>query len=642
MSEKDFDLICIGRSCVDLYSCEVGVPLERAMTFTKSVGGSPMNIAIGTSRLGLRVGAITGVGQEDNGRFLKWQMACEGVDVSHVKTDPKRLTAMVVLSIRGENDFPLIQYRENCADMGLRPEDIDPAYLARAKAVLVTGTHLSQEGVRSATLKILETAKQLGIKCIFDIDFRPNLWGLQGHDAGSSRWAEASEKVTSEYRRVLPYFDLIVGTEEEYFIASGKTEAMEALREVRSMTKALLVFKLGDKGCAALPGAIPDSFTDDVVYPGFPVNVFNSIGAGDGFMSGFLRGWLRDEDMATCCRFANAAGAFAVSRLGCSSAYPSWVELQYFIQHGSREKWLIRDSTLEQIHWATNRRRSWHNLAVLAFDHRETFRQLAAATNKSDSDITAFKKLIFEAAVESSASLKDDKDRMDIGVLLDDTFGRSLLFESNHHTFWVGRSIEKTGSNPLRFESKADLGMTLQTWPENHVVKCLFKPGVHDTPQMQQENERQLCRLFSAARGTGHELLLEVIIDDARNTAEQNETLLWWMRRCYELKICPDYWKILPVTDQKIWTAIEELIQSNDPYCCGVLFLGFNVAEKELIDKFSQIAPSNYALGFAVGRSIFMEAAQKWFADQISAKEAVRFMRDCFLRLVHAWMGRAR
>lgn len=180
MSEKDFDLICIGRSCVDLYSGEFGVPLERAMAFTKSVGGSPMNIAIGTSRLGLRVGAITGVGQEDNGRYLKWQLSCEGVDVSAVKTDPKRLTAMVLLSIRGDNDFPLIQYRENCADMGLTAEDIDPDYLARAGAVLVTGTHLSREGVRSATMKVLETAKRLGLKCILDIDFRPNLWGLQG------------------------------------------------------------------------------------------------------------------------------------------------------------------------------------------------------------------------------------------------------------------------------------------------------------------------------------------------------------------------------------------------------------------------------------------------------------------------------
>ena len=636
MSEKDFDLICIGRSCVDLYSGEFGVPLERAMTFTKSVGGSPMNIAIGTSRLGLRVGAITGVGQEDNGRYLKWQLSCEGVDVSAVKTDPKRLTAMVLLSIRGDNDFPLIQYRENCADMGLTAEDIDPDYLARAGAVLVTGTHLSREGVRSATMKVLETAKRLGLKCILDIDFRPNLWGLQGHDAGSSRWAEASEQVTSEYKKVLPYFDLIVGTEEEFFIAGGKTEAMEALREVRRLSKALLVFKLGDKGCAALPGDIPDSFVDEVVYPGFPVKVFNSIGAGDGFMSGFLRGWLRNEDLASCCRYANAAGAFAVSRLGCSSAYPSWTELQYFVSHGSKHKWLREDAMLEQIHWATNRRNKWKNLAVFAFDHRDPFSALAAETGRDAKAITAFKNLAFRAVAEASSELEGQND---VGILVDDTYGQSVLFESNRYPFWVGRSIEKTGVNPLMFEGKADVGSTLQAWPENHVVKCLFRPGAKDAPEVVEENERQLCRLFSGARSTGHDLLLEIIVDQPQTREEQDACLLRWMRRCYELGVYPDYWKILPVADQGTWQAIEALIGEYDPYCRGILFLGLNVAEAELVKRFAALPESPRALGFAIGRSIFLEPARKWFAGQMSDEDAVATMRDCFLRLVRTPQG---
>ena len=639
MSEKDFDLICIGRSCVDLYSGAFGVPLERDMTFTKSVGGSPMNIAIGTSRLGLRVGAITGVGQEDNGRYLKWQLSCEGVDVSAVKTDPKRLTAMVLLSIRGDNDFPLIQYRENCADMGLAAEDIDPDYLARAGAVLVTGTHLSREGVRSATMKVLETAKRLGLKCILDIDFRPNLWGLQGHDAGSSRWAEASEQVTAEYKKVLPYFDLIVGTEEEFFIAGGKTEAMEALREVRRLSKALLVFKLGDKGCAALPGDIPDSFVDEVVYPGFPVKVFNSIGAGDGFMSGFLRGWLRNEDLASCCRYANAAGAFAVSRLGCSSAYPSWTELQYFVSHGSKHKWLREDAMLEQIHWATNRRNKWKNLAVFAFDHREPFSALAAETGRDAKAITAFKNLAFRAVAEASSELEGQND---VGILVDDTYGQSVLFESNRYPFWVGRSIEKTGVNPLMFEGKADVGSTLQAWPENHVVKCLFRPGAKDAPEVVEENERQLCRLFSGARSTGHDLLLEIIVDQPQTREEQDACLLRWMRRCYELGVYPDYWKILPVADQGTWQAIEALIGEYDPYCRGILFLGLNVAEAELVKRFAALPESPRALGFAIGRSIFLEPARKWFAGQMSDEDAVATMRDCFLRLARAWNGRNR
>ena len=456
-----------------------------------------MNIAIGTSRLGLKVGAITGVGKEGNGDYIKWQHTRSRVDISHIKTDPARLTAMVLLSIRGKDDFPLIQYRENCADMGLRPEDIDPDYLAQAKAVLVTGIHLSQEGVRAATMKILETAKSLGLRCILDIDFRPNLWGLQGHDAGSSRWAQASERVTNEYRKVLPYFDLIVGTEEEYFIASGKTEPIAALREVRRMTKAVLIHKLGDRGCAALDGDIPDSFTDDVVQPGFPVKVFNSIGAGDGFMSGFLRGWLRGEDLPTCCRYANAAGAFAVSRLGCSSAYPSWTEMQYFLEHGSKEKWLRHDAMLEQIHWSTNRRVKWHDLAVLAFDHRLVFRQLADEYGRSDKDISAFKQLIYKAALEVAGDSVSSGNQ--IGILADDTYGLDVLLESNHHPVWVGRCIEQTNVSPLAFEGLPDVGSTLQSWPENHVVKCLFRPHASDAQAVREENEKQLRRLFSAS-----------------------------------------------------------------------------------------------------------------------------------------------
>lgn len=639
MSEKMLDLICIGRSCVDLYSGEVGVPLQRAMTFSKSVGGSPMNIAIGTSRLGLKIGAITGVGQEDNGRYLTWQLQSEGVDVSQVKADPKRLTAMVLLSIRGDNDFPLIQYRENCADMGLLPEDINAEYLAKARAVLVTGTHLSREGVRATTHKILKTAKELGLQCILDIDFRPNLWGLQGHDAGSSRWAAASDKITAEYLRVLPYFDLIVGTEEEFFIAGGKTESIAALREVRKHSKATLVFKRGEKGCAAFPDDIPDTFNGDVVYHGFPVRVFNSIGAGDGFMSGFLRGWLRQENLETCCRFANAAGAFAVSRLGCSSAYPSWTELQYFIKHGSHYPWLRQDPMLEQIHWATNRRNTWKNLAVLAFDHREPFAALAKAHNKKENDINRFKKLLFQAVVEASQD-QELTDVTNIGMLVDDTYGQELLFESNKHALWVGRSIEQSGCNPLVFEGSADVGITLQTWPENHVVKCLFRPSPDDSLEVVQANEQQLCRLFAAARGTGHDLLLEIIInqgDSCQSTTENDARLLEWMERCYVMGVYPDYWKILPPSDAATWKAMDDIITRYDPYCRGILLLGSNAPEDVLLEGFAKIPASSRAMGFAIGRSIFLPTAQQWFAGQLADADAVKAMLHCFVRLIKAW-----
>ena len=238
---------------------------------------------------------------------------------------------------------------------------------------------------------------------------------------------------------------------------------------------------------------------------------------------------------------------------------------------------------------------------------------------------------------EASSELEGQND---VGILVDDTYGQSVLFESNRYPFWVGRSIEKTGVNPLMFEGKADVGSTLQAWPENHVVKCLFRPGAKDTPEVVEENERQLCRLFSGARSTGHDLLLEIIVDQPQTREEQDACLLRWMRRCYELGVYPDYWKILPVADAGTWQAIEALIDEYDPYCRGMLFLGRNVAEAELVKRFAALPESPRALGFAIGRSIFLEPARKWFAGQMSDEDAVATRRDCFLRLARAWNGR--
>ncbi|MBP3730747.1 MAG: 5-dehydro-2-deoxygluconokinase [Mailhella sp.] len=631
MQDRKLDLICIGRSCVDMYSGEFGVPLQRAMTFSKSVGGSPMNIAIGTSRLGLKVGAITGVGKEGNGDYIKWQMTCEGVDVSHVKTDPARLTAMVLLSIRGKDDFPLIQYRENCADMGLQPEDIDEEYIKTAGAVLVTGTHLSKEGVRATTMKVLEIARSNGIKCIFDIDFRPNLWGLRGHDAGASRLAQ-SEWVSSEYRKVLPYFDLIVGTEEEYFIASGKTDPIEALREVRRLSKAVLIHKLGDRGCAALDGEIPDRFTDDVVQPGFPVKVFNSIGAGDGFMSGFLRGWLRGEDLPTCCRYANAAGAFAVSRLGCSSAYPSWAEMQYFLEHGSKEKWLRKDKMLNQMHWSTNRRVKWNDLAILAFDHRAVLEELAEKHQRGAKDIARFKELVYQGALKVQA----ESSPMQVGILADDTHGLDVLLDSNKHPLWVGRCIEKTGAPALEFEGLPDVGSTLSSWPENHVVKCLLKVNENSGAAIEAEQKKQLERLFCATRETGHDLLLELIAEGK----DRDSLLLRWMEDCYGMGVFPDYWKLQAPEDPQTWHSIAACIEKEDPYCRGVLLLGFNSPAEELRLQFSAIPRDVRMLGFAIGRSIFLEAAEKWFAGSCTDENVAENVAEKFRILITAWNNR--
>ncbi len=326
---KRLDLITIGRSSVDLYGAQVGGLLEDMASFNKYVGGSPTNIATGTARLGLKSALITRVGDEHMGRFLLRELEREGVDTRGIVTDPERLTALVILGIRDQQHFPLIFYRENCADMALCEDDIDPAFIAEAGCVLATGTHLSHPKTEAAVLKALRLAREKGSRTALDIDYRPNLWGLSGHGDGENRFIE-SAAVTTKLQSTLHLFDLVVGTEEEFHIAGGSTDTLQALKAVRAVTSAALVCKRGPMGAVVFEGPIPDSLDEGQSGEGFPIDVFNVLGAGDGFMSGLLRGWLKGEDWPTSLKFANACGAFAVSRHGCTPAYPSWEELQYF------------------------------------------------------------------------------------------------------------------------------------------------------------------------------------------------------------------------------------------------------------------------------------------------------------------------
>src|ERR1700732_258809 len=175
---KTLDVITIGRASVDLYGAQIGGRLEDMGSFNKYIGGSPTNIACGAARVGLKSGPITRAGDEHMGRFIREQCRREGVNVDGVATDPERLTALVFLGIRNEDQFPLIFYRENCADMALSVDDIDEDHIASSRAVVVTGTHLSHPRTEAAVLKALNLAGKHGLRTGLDIHYRPNLWGV--------------------------------------------------------------------------------------------------------------------------------------------------------------------------------------------------------------------------------------------------------------------------------------------------------------------------------------------------------------------------------------------------------------------------------------------------------------------------------
>ena len=630
---KALDVIAIGRSSVDLYGQQIGSRLEDIASFAKSVGGCPANIAIGAARLGLKTGLVTRVGAEQMGGFIREQLSREGVSVEGVAVDPSRLTALVILAVEDEGVSPMIFYRDNCADMALSEADIDEGFISSAGAIVVTGTHFSRPDSDAAQRKAIRIAKATGGRVVFDIDYRPNLWGLAGHDAGFERYVK-SERVSQQLGSVLDQCDLVVGTEEEIMIASGADDVLGALKAIRARTPATIVLKRGAMGCIVYDGPISDDLEDGIVGQGFPIEVYNVLGAGDAFMSGFLRGWLTGEPLATCATWANACGAFAVSRLLCSPEYPSFEELSFFLANGSPHRALRKDAAINHLHWVATRREQPARLVALAIDHRAQLEEIADRVGAAHDRIPDFKVLAVEAAARIAAGRKG------FGMLLDSTYGAKALFKAAHHGFWIGRPVEQPGSRPLDFDNLPDLGSHLVEWPVEHTVKCLCFYHPDDPPELKARQERELLRLNDAARTVGRELLVEIIAGKSGPLAD--DAVARVMQRLYDLGIKPDWWKLEPHESPAAWQPIGEVIARNDVHCRGILLLGLDAPQEDLVAAFRAAASNPWVKGFAVGRTIFSDAAARWLAGTLSDEEAIVDMADRFDRLVQAWNTVAR
>ncbi len=623
---KPLDVITIGRSSVDLYGTQVGGRLEDMGSFQKYIGGSPTNMAAGMARLGLKSALITRVGDEHMGRFIREELVREGVDVRGVRTDPDRLTALVILGIRNDTQFPLIFYRENCADMALCVDDIDPDFIAAARAVVATGTHLSHPNTEAAVLHALHLARMAGARTALDIDYRPNLWGLAGHGDGESRFIE-SAAVTAKLKATLQLFDLIVGTEEEFHIAGGTTDTLAALSAVRAVSSATLVCKRGPMGAVAFTGAIPRTLDEGEAGPGFPIEVFNVLGAGDGFMSGLVKGWMDDESWPVALKYANACGAFAVSRHGCTPAYPSWEELQFFLARGVQTPALRKDAALEQIHWSTNRRKDWTEVRAFAFDHRAQLEEIEGATPDK---IGRFKDLCLDATIAVADG------RPGYGILCDNRLGRAALQRAAGQGLWIGRPVEWPGSRPLTLEPELgpDFG-GLSEWPLEHVVKVLCFCHPEDATDLRDAQEAVITRLFHSCRRNRLEMLLEVIpskvgpVDDA--------TTARLIERFYQIGIFPDWWKLEPMQTTSAWAETCAAINRHDPHIQGIVILGLGQSEAELAAAFRLAAPLDLVKGFAVGRTIHADVGRDWLSGRMDDATAVTKMTENYRRLCGIW-----
>jgi len=635
-SDRRIDLACLGRLAVDLYAQQFGSHLEDARSMAMYLGGSSANLAFGVARLGLKSAMISRVGNEQMGRFLTEALQQAGCDTSQVQVDPERLTALVLLGLKDRDTFPLLFVRENCADMAVDADQIEENFIAQCRALAITGTHLSTPGTRRASQTALAFAKRHDVVRVLDIDYRPVLWGLTSRGAGENRYV-ADARVTQQLQEMLPEFDLLVGTEEEFFIAGGVAgDLMACLRAVRAVSAATLVVKRGALGCSVIEGAIPAAIDDAPLFCGERVEVLNVLGAGDAFLSGLMASLLQGKDWAASTQVANACGAIVVSRHACSAAMPTPAELAHWFG-GSRNPKVDADSQLAHLHRVTAARPDWRELCVMAFDHRSQFFDKVREAGASESRIPALKKLLVKTAeqVERSHQLQGHT-----GVLIDGgDYGADALASATGRGWWVGRPVELPGSRPLRFDGTRSIGSALIHWPTEQVVKCLVHYHPDDPFELRLEQEQKVLELWEATRESGNELLLEIICPSAMTPAgTEDAAVLRAIKRFYNLGIKPEWWKLAPMQQQG-WAALAALVVERDPHCRGAVILGLNQPLQVLADSFA-LATNPIVKGFMVGRTLWASASLRWLKNEIDDAAFVMEVAHNFACLVDAWRNR--
>lgn len=539
------------------------------------------------------------------GRFVREQLEREGVDTRAVVTDGARLTSLVLLAVQGRESFPLIFYRENCADAALAEEDIAQAFIASARGVLVTGTHFSLPGPAAAQRKAVRIARGVGSRVILDIDYRPNLWGIGGHDSGEARYAR-SARVTAALAPVLPECDLIVGTEEELHVAAGAEDTLEAVRRIRARSQAVIVCKRGPQGCIVFAADIPHTLEAGLVVGGREIAVYNVLGAGDAFLAGFLSGYLRGVPHAVSAERANACGAIAVSRLLCSSEFATSVELEHYLACGSAHRTLRHDPVLARLHRAGTRRPAPAEILALALD------ELPAQLDEEQGAHFAQRALNALAQAAPGHAAGGMLLGPEIAVSANDAQGR-----------WLARRFPV--SSPAD-DGGQSLALALTEWPVWLTAAWRCEPTSGTGAVVWPQRGRELTRLSAVCAAQGRELLADLSYLAARDSAET-------LARVYALGIYPDWWLLPAQADAAAWQECAELIARADPYCRGVL-LAVGCLDPVQLQLAARLP---CVRGIVVAHAILGDAPQAWAAGQMSAELMVQQIAERLKDISNMW-----
>lgn len=319
---RKFDIIGMGRLTIDLNANEINRPMEETSSFTKYVGGSPANIAIGSARLGQKTGFIGKIADDQMGRFIQTYLEKNDINTDGISIDKTgAVTGLAFTEIKSPEDCSILMYRDNVADLKLHPSDVDEAYIKQSKTLLISGTALASSPSREAVFVALEHAVKHNVTVVFDLDYRPYTWVDEAETA--VYYNLAAEKC-----------DVIIGTREEFDMMEKLLNIEESDDDYTasrwfSYKAEIVVIKHGGDGSIAYTKD-GESHRSGV----FKTNVLKTFGAGDSYASSFIYGLMNGKNVSESMKLGSASASIVISRHSCSDAMPTEEELMDQVNNG--------------------------------------------------------------------------------------------------------------------------------------------------------------------------------------------------------------------------------------------------------------------------------------------------------------------
>lgn len=605
-NEKNIDLICFGRIGVELVSEQITTDLGRSQSFYKYLGGTTANIAVGCSRMGLTSAVVSKVGNDPFGDFVMRSLTEENVITSSITSSKDYLTGMTFLSKNLDRNLSQLHYREQCADMNLTVGSGTRDIFSTAKAFLFSGICLSSHRMLTTTISYLMQAKELGLKVIFNIDYIPSLWGVTAKtDVNSTSIHSIS--VGKAMQKILPYCDLVIGSSSEICLLGGNESQSFALKKIKEIAKDVIVVENSDDGSCMI---FDTSSITGLKIPSRLTTIDNYLGAKDAFITGFLSGYLTEEELNTCGLWGNACSALVAGRAPGSTSLPYIFEMKQFLEHGNhceKNALLTHRANAENLP---------SNLFILDLE------TLVKQENLSTESLSELKNYIFSGV----SKIKTNFPALNMGLAISHKLTPNIVLDAYKQNLFLTSPIE------LSEITSRDLLLTVRETVANSLIKATYRINLTGSGQTQSNQRSKLQELYNITNTFQRSLAIEVVITDLdnKNYCDQLQQVV---NDIYAQEIYPLIWMIQCPSNSKQLALINEEIQKHDANARTII-----VDSSAFFNEAIKFASQDLnTIGFSVGGSIIADAISAFQKNPTNATTITDNINNKLLDYCELW-----